>query len=341
MEFAESRARTRKNDRVENHGKPWNSKLKSFKRRHKRGKSWTSDSLNFVFLVQNFARELAKLMAEATDPSAGFKTPRKSILRRPDSQETVGSVGSGRRVSFSPSNPLESLEHLIANEGLEAALKKLKELHAQRHAVRCGPLASASGKPPLSRKNATSFALLGSPAASSVKEEPESEGEDGEDEMWSDLEAFLNREESIDTPGWEADLQAFRKDSDAELRAPKQQPARELADVKVKDSKPQAHVVKRVIVPKNCDVKIVQTKVNIFDPRTWHRTGRAAKKPEELTCGSFPCDQATKSSCLGRAEAPWSFLPFDACAGRRGQEEQEHCGGPKRGCRPRCRSETT
>ena len=180
-------------------------------------------------------------MAEATDPLAGYKTPRKSILRRPDSQETVGSVGSERRVTFSPSsplNPLECLEQLIANEGLEAALVKLKEMHAQRHAARSGQLALPGGRPAFSCKNAASFTLLGSPAASGVKEEPESEEEGDDGEMWSDLSAFLNHEELVDAPGWQEDLQAFMKRPDAEPRAVKQEPAPALTDAKVKDPKP-------------------------------------------------------------------------------------------------------
>ena len=229
-------------------------------------------------------------MSAASPTSDGFKTPLKSILRRADSQDTVGSVGSERKVSFSPS----LLEQLIANEGLEAALEKLKQLHALKQAVRHGQLALPDAKPALHRKNARDL-LHGSPVPADVKEEPESDHESCEEEMLSDLDAFLNHSEVEDTPGWKEDLDAFLWQRDTVHR-----PAGDQSAAKATERKPEARVVKRTIIPKNCHVKIVQRKVNIFDPQTWGGCGKPRCLPsgKEVPCGSrqenVSCDQAAR-----------------------------------------------
>ena len=71
--------------------------------------------------------------------------------------------------------------------------------------------------------------------------------------MYSDLEAFLNHEEL--------------RDDKPKVKVERVEPAPEAA--KVEAPKKEALVVKRVFVPKGCDVPIFQKKVNIFDPTTW------------------------------------------------------------------------
>ena len=108
-----------------------------------------------------------------------METPRKSILRRMDSAETV----SGRKVTFTPSptyhTPSPSggldgiLEREVARRGLDGALKWLQEIAAKK--------AAPSERGPLRRSGATTFV--------SVKDE---DTMSEESELQADFLSFVN-----------------------------------------------------------------------------------------------------------------------------------------------------
>ena len=202
-----------------------------------------------------------------------METPRRSILRRPDSAETLPASGLRRKVTFTPSpstdmdySPVERmLKEELAERGMDGMLKWVKSMGvdaSKSEALQALPAKVPHPPAALRRSDARSF------ASEDVKEEPEEEwpwygeGPDYDyNEYWSDYEAFM--------------AQGVKEEPVAEKRrAEKAQPLATQRPTARKSSVPPPEpakplVIKRTVIPHGHDKLIVQKKTNIFDSSTW------------------------------------------------------------------------
>ena len=219
----------------------------------------------------------------------GMETPKRAIIRRADSQETLVALTPGRKVTFTPSpndpaefSPVEQmLMKEIARRGLEGTMAWMQSLGKGTRPVAQQALPQVPSS--LRRSNAQSFINV---KAEATREAAEECGYD-EDELWSDYEAFMNgteacdvKSEVLDEPPAEvrramkAERMTARKTLPPKETSQAQEPAEETlhADEQPaeKPDKPKL-TIKRCIVPPGHDQVIVQKTVNIFDSSQWKK----------------------------------------------------------------------